>query len=84
LKDTATGETYGQALKAVPFSDNTVMRRIESVLEKMTAFWDVAPFYFSDTTRLYIPESCNHHTRRCENLKSQSVKKNQGTTANPD
>jgi hypothetical protein len=27
--------------------------------------------YFNDAARRYIPESCHHHTHRCESLKSQ-------------
>jgi hypothetical protein len=27
---------------------------------------------FNETTQNYIPESCNHHTRRHENLKSHN------------
>jgi hypothetical protein len=29
--------------------------------------------YFNETTLCYIPESCHFHTRRRENLKSQSI-----------
>jgi hypothetical protein len=62
---------------------------------KTTAFWDVAPYslalmmeevrtcetsvYFNETTRRYIPEGCNLHIRRLENLKSHKRTETFGT-----